>query len=147
MNGKGGARFRHIPGPRLKAEVGIMTEPALTVYHDGSCPLCRMEIGHYRRSVGAEHIDFVDVAERGAKPGLDLPRADALGRFHVRLPSGELRSGAAGFVEVWKVLPRWRLVAAVAKVPGALAVLELGYRAFLPLRPTLAKLAGRFTRA
>ncbi len=120
-----------------------MTEPALTVYHDGSCPLCRMEIGQYRRSVGAEHIDFVDVAELGTKPGPDLLRDRALGRFHVRLPSGELRSGAAAFVEVWKVLPRWRLAAAVARTPGALAMLEIGYRAFLPLRPTLQKLAGR----
>ena len=124
-----------------------MTEPALTVYHDGSCPLCRMEIGQYRRSVGAEHIDFVDIAEPGAKPGPDLARDKALGRFHVRLPSGELRSGAAGFVEVWKLLPRWRSLTMVAEVPGALTVLELGYRAFLPLRPTLARYLGRFTGA
>lgn len=132
---------------RVEAEIAAMADPDLTVYHDGSCPLCRVEIEQYRRSRGAEHIDFVDVAEPGAKRGPDLARTTALGRFHVRLPSGELRSGAAAFVEVWKVLPRWQAAAAITKVPGALAVLELGYRAFLPLRPTLAKLVGRFTRA
>ena len=124
-----------------------MTGPALTVYHDGSCPLCRLEIRQYRRSVGAEHIDFVDVAESGANPGPDLARDRALGRFHVRLPTGELRSGAAAFVEVWKVLPRWRPAAVVATLPGALSALEIGYRAFLPFRPTLAKLVGRFSGA
>ena len=124
-----------------------MAAPVLTVYHDGSCPLCRMEIGQYRRSAEAEHIDFVDVAEHGANTGPDLVRSKALGRFHVRLPTGELRSGAAGFLEVWKVLPRWQPMAVVAKVPGALSVLEFGYRAFLPLRPTLAKLVGRLSGA
>ena len=106
-----------------------------------------MEIGQYRRSLGSQHIDFVDVAEPGAVPGPDLPRGRAISRFHVRLPTGELLSGAAAFVEVWKVLPRWRLAAGVAKVPGALSALEIGYRAFLPLRPALAKLVGRFTGA
>lgn len=132
-------------GGRLEADHAGMADPALTVYHDGSCPLCRLEIGHYRRARGAERIDFVDVAEPGARPGPDLPRGDAIARFHVRLPTGELRSGAAAFVAVWRVLPRWRPLATVAKVPGALQALEVGYRAFTPFRPSLARLVGRFT--
>ena len=128
-----------------RREVAGMSKPDLTVYHDGSCPLCRMEIKQYQRSLGAEHIDFVNVAEPGANVGHDLLRGDALGRFHVRLPTGELRSGAPAFVEVWKVLPRWRRLAFVAKIPGVMPALELGYQVFLPLRPTLAKLVSRFT--
>ena len=116
-----------------------MTQPALTVYYDGSCPLCRMEIGHYRRQRGAERIDFVDVSDRDVDPGPDLPRQKAMGRFHVRLPTGELRAGAAGFVEIWKVLPRWRPLSTVAHLPGATPALEVGYRLFLPLRPMLAR--------
>lgn len=124
-----------------------MPDHALTVYHDGSCPLCRMEIGQYRDARGSDRIDFVDVSQPGVDPGSDLSRQDAMGRFHVRLPSGELRSGAAAFVEIWKVLPRWRPIASVARLPGVKPAMELGYKAFSPFRPTLAKLVGRFTDA
>ena len=44
-------------------------------------------------------------------------------------------------------LSDWLFTAArVAKVPGVLPVLELGYRAFLPVRPYLSRLAGRLSR-
>lgn len=117
-----------------------MIKPELTVYHDGSCPLCRKEIGHYQRQRGAERIDFIDVSDRGYDPGPDLPRQTAMGRFHVRLPSGELRSGAAAFVEIWKVLPRWRPLAMAAGLLGATPALDIGYRLLSPFRPILARL-------
>ena len=122
-----------------------MPDHALTVYHDGSCPLCRLEIGQYKGAHGADRIVFIDVSKPGVDPGPDLDRHDAMGRFHVRLPSGELRSGAAAFFEIWKVLPRWRSAASLARLPGATTAMEVGYRAFSPLRPTLAKFVGRFT--
>ena len=75
-------------------------DPALTVYHDGSCPVCRLEIGHFRSQPGAARIDFIDVSPPDVDPGPDLPRDKAMGRFHVRLPNGELRSGGAAFVEI-----------------------------------------------
>jgi predicted DCC family thiol-disulfide oxidoreductase YuxK len=86
-----------------------MSEPAspeLTVYYDGACPLCRAEIGHYRRCEGAERVAFVDVAMQ--EPGDGLSRAEALTRFHVRGPDGALVSGAAAFARLWRSLPRWR---------------------------------------
>ncbi len=87
-----------------------------------------MEIGRYRRSDGAERIEFIDVADPDVDPGPDLPREDAMGRFHVRLPSGELKAGAAAFVEIWRVLTIWRTAAMVASLRGATPALELGYR-------------------
>jgi len=68
---------------------------ALTVYYDGACPLCRMEISHYRKQEGAERIAFVDVAQAQDAPGPDLTREAALARFHVRGADGALVSGAA----------------------------------------------------
>ena len=117
-----------------------MLDPALTVYHDGSCPVCRAEIGRYRRSAGAEHIDFIDVSDPAVDAGPDLPRQDAMGRFHVRLPSGELKSGAAAFVEIWRVLTYWRPAAMIASLPGATLALDLGYRLISPVRPAVARL-------
>ena len=117
-----------------------MTAPDLIVYHDGSCPVCRLEIGRYRRSSGSERIEFVDVSDARVDPGADLPRGRAMGRFHVRLPSGELKAGAAAFVEIWRVLTFWRPVAMIASLPGATPVLDLGYRLISPFRPAVARL-------
>jgi predicted DCC family thiol-disulfide oxidoreductase YuxK len=115
----------------------------LTVYYDGSCPLCRAEIGHYRAQDGADAIEFRDVAAPGADTGPDLDRAQAMARFHVRRGDGSLVSGAAGFTALWQALPRWRRAARIASLPGVRGLLELGYRAFLPIRPWLSRLAGR----
>jgi predicted DCC family thiol-disulfide oxidoreductase YuxK len=117
-----------------------------TVYFDGSCPLCQAEIGYYRRADQAGAICFVDVSEAGAVTPEGVTQQGAMARFHVRAADGQVLSGAAGFVEVWKRLPQWRWAARVAALPGMLAALELGYRAFLPVRPYLSRLAGRLQR-
>ncbi len=117
--------------------------PDLLVYYDGACPLCRAEIAHYRRQEGAERLAFVDASDAACQPGPGLDRAAALARFHVRDREGRLVSGAAGFVRIWAVLPRWRWAARLARLPGAAALLEAGYRGFLPLRPGLAWLVRR----
>ncbi len=117
------------------------------VYYDGSCPLCRTEIGYYRRLDQADGICFVDVADSAAAPPAGVTRKQALQRFHVRAGDGRMLSGAAAFVEVWSHLPGWRWAARAARLPGMLAMLELGYRAFLPLRPRLARLFGAILRS
>ncbi|HEY8566946.1 MAG TPA: DUF393 domain-containing protein [Beijerinckiaceae bacterium] len=117
------------------------TSPDLTVYYDGTCPLCRAEIDHYRRCEGAERLAFVDVATEA--PGEGLSRAQALARFHVRGPDGSLVSGAAAFARLWRGLPRWRWAGRLVAAPLVLPLAELAYKASLPLRPRLARLLRR----
>ncbi len=114
-----------------------------TVYFDGSCPLCRAEIGYYRQKDQAGALCFVDISETGALTPEGITRERAMERFHVRANDGRVLSGAAAFVEVWTRLPHWRWAARAASLPGALAALELGYRMFLPVRPFIARLFGR----
>ena len=83
-----------------------------------SIPLCRSEIAHYRKLDAAGRVDFVDLSSPAADTGPDLSREAALGRFHVRGRDGELESGAAAFVRLWKELPGWRWLAVIARVPG-----------------------------
>ncbi|MGJ4903501.1 DUF393 domain-containing protein [Bradyrhizobium sp. HKCCYLS2058] len=119
-------------------------EPAQsTVYFDGSCPLCRAEIGYYGRTDQAGALCFVDVSEPGAETPDGVTQQQAMARFHVRASDGRLLSGAAAFVEIWRRLPRWCWAARVASMPGALAVLEFGYRLFLPVRPLISRGLGR----
>jgi predicted DCC family thiol-disulfide oxidoreductase YuxK len=110
----------------------------LTIYFDGSCPLCRAEIAHYRKLDGAGQLCFLDVSHAGQRIEPDLPREQAMARFHVRQSDGQLLSGAAAFVSIWRLLPRWRSAARIAALPRFMSLLEFAYRAFLPARPTLA---------
>ena len=112
---------------------------AAIVYYDGSCPLCAWEIGHHRRSAGADQVTFSDISGQSTDPSADLSCRAAMARFHVRTPSGRLLSGAEAFAALWLALPGWRWLGRMATAPGALWFLERLYRGFLPLRPTLAK--------
>ena len=116
---------------------------SLTVYFDGACPLCKAEINHYRKQEGAGAICFLDVSRSEETLAADLTKQQAMRRFHVRANDGLLLSGAAAFVAVWSTLPRWRLAARLAALPGILKILEGAYRLFLPVRPAVSKLFGR----
>ena len=118
--------------------------PKSTVYFDGSCSLCRAEIGHYRREDKARALRFVDISETGSKPPEGISRERAMERFHVRASDGRVLSGAVAFVEIWDRLPRWRWAARAASAPGALIALEWGYRFFLPVRPFISRFFSRF---
>ena len=117
--------------------------PKSTVYFDGSCSLCRAEIGYYRRKDQDHALCFVDISETGAVPPEGITQERTMKRFHVRASDGRVLSGAAAFVEVWKRLPRWRWAAQLASLPGAMPLLEVGYRLFLPIRPYLSKTFGK----
>lgn len=120
--------------------------PTCTVYFDGSCALCRREIAVYRRQMGADRLDFIDVSQPDAACGPDLQRTDAMARFHVRDVDGRLIDGAAGFVAVWAALPRWRWLARIAGGRRRMAAMEWLYRRFLVVRPWMSRLAARFDR-
>lgn len=118
--------------------------PALTVLYDGSCPLCRREIGLYRNLPARTPLVFEDVSQ----PGCELPsgrtRSELLARFHVRSADGHLLSGAEAFLALWHTLPGWHWLARLGRLPGMPALLELAYRGFLRLRPRLQGWAQRF---
>ena len=117
-----------------------------TVFFDGSCALCRAEIGYYRRQDQSAALCFVDVSETGAAIPDGISQRIAMQRFHVRASDGRLVSGAAAFVEIWSSLPKWRWAARAATLPGALTILEFGYRLFLPVRPLISGLVRRLVQ-
>lgn len=126
-----------VDGPKDDEMPTPDTPSTLTIYHDGGCPLCAAEIGHYRRARGAQALTFQDVGV-ALPPQQDLTREMALARFHVREASGKLLSGAAAFAALWQALPGWRWLGRIVGTWPVLPLAELLYRAFLPLRPRLA---------
>lgn len=122
-----------------------MTPPELTIYFDGSCPLCRREIALYRGLAASQTLQWVDVSA-GQPLGEGLSCEAAMRRFHVREANGRLHSGGAAFARLWRALPGWRVLGWVFAWPPLSWLLELAYRAFLPLRPALQRLARRWWR-
>jgi predicted DCC family thiol-disulfide oxidoreductase YuxK len=121
------------------------TDPAacLTVYHDGSCPLCRREIALARRVT--ENVSFVDVSSAGASevaPGLtgDV----AMQRFHVRRSDGAVLSGAAAFLEMWSSSPRLSWLQSWGRRRWLVSGLDLIYGQFLRVRPAISRFLQRF---
>jgi predicted DCC family thiol-disulfide oxidoreductase YuxK len=122
----------------------MKSEPArpVTVYYDGSCPLCTKEISLYQRSEGGDSVNWCDVSQSDAQ--IDgLSQSQAMARFHVKSADGVMQDGARAFILLWLSLPRWRWLGRIASVPPIPILLELLYRAFLPIRPWLQRLARR----
>jgi predicted DCC family thiol-disulfide oxidoreductase YuxK len=122
-----------------------MADPQnLTVFYDGSCPLCAREIGFYRRRKGAERIDWRDIScsgEQEVAPGLS--KDIALARFHVRSADGHLASGGEAFARLWTALPPFRLAGCILQRRPFVWCLNAAYDAFLKIRPCLQSLATR----
>ncbi|CAA9480727.1 MAG: hypothetical protein AVDCRST_MAG91-3 [uncultured Sphingomonadaceae bacterium] len=117
----------------------------LTIWFDGSCPLCRREIALMKRLDRRGAIRFIDVAESG---DADCPvgRAELLARFHAR-ENGRLLSGAGAFAAMWRAIPLLRPLGLIARIPVVLALLERAYVVFLRFRPRLQRLARAQGRA
>ncbi len=119
-------------------------DPALKVFYDGACPLCRREIDFYRRRRGADVVEWCDVSQTNraaVAPGLD--RDAALARFHVQRRDGSLVSGGDAFRALWMALPVFRPFARVLGLPGLRTLVNVAYDRFLSLRPRLQRLVSR----
>lgn len=110
-----------------------MSQPAtIDVYYDGGCPVCRLEVDHYRRVDREGAIRWIDIeALRDDALPAGKSRAELLGRFHARDRRGAWHVGVDAFALIWRQLPRWRCFAFVFAVPGLRQLAELGYRGFL----------------
>ena len=84
----------------------------IEVYTDGQCPLCqwsRARVEPRDRDHRLAWFDYHDpVALARAAPHTPRQLADEM---HVRLPDGSWRKGYWAWIEVLRVLPRWRWAA------------------------------------
>lgn len=108
----------------------------LEVFYDGGCPVCSREIEFYRGRTGGGQVVWVDVTSADpATLGADLTHETAMARMHARRPDGTLASGAAAFGEIWRRTPGLRWLGRLVALPGVNGLAELGYGAFLRIRP------------
>lgn len=114
----------------------------LTVLYDGDCPLCAREIAFYRRQAGAECIEWRDIGISGdGQCPSGIARGDAIARFHVVGPNGDVTIGGDAFCSIWSSLPAFRRLGYIARKPLCRWVLNGAYSVFLKLRPVLQMIA------
>lgn len=136
----------------LKQTEVTQTEEQISVFYDGSCPLCVREIGFLQRSFKDETVNWQNIAsenldgaaEENVAPGLS--RQQAMKRFHIRNELGEIVSGAGAFLTVWKLHPKFGRVANLLNRPFILWILDRLYDGFLIVRPTLQSIARKIFR-
>ncbi len=109
------------------------------VLFDGSCPLCKKEIGLYRNSDVLNKLCFVDISDQNITIPSNIDRNVAMSRFHVVSLDGQILSGVSGFIEVWQNLRGWRWLAKIALIPCVVQIMEVAYILFLATRHLLLK--------
>lgn len=85
------------------------------VLYNETCPVCRYEIGHYRKAATACDLPlrFDDLSHAS---DWGITAEDAAKRLHV-LHQGQILSGIPAFQILWAGLPRWRWVARLTALP------------------------------
>ena len=118
------------------ADSSTQTSQTLTVFFDGSCPICSKEIDFYKMRAGADEVSWVDVSdEKIPIPIQTRSRDELMARFHVLSSNGKLVSGGAAFAELWASLPAFKILGKFFKLPILRFLIDFGYDIFLTLRP------------
>lgn len=95
--------------------------PACTTLYNGSCPVCRTEIDHYRAQdaragLGLGWIDIGRDPEAARARGFDP--IDVRKRLHVLDAHGKVHIGVDGFLLLWSHLPRYRWLGRIVGARG-----------------------------
>jgi predicted DCC family thiol-disulfide oxidoreductase YuxK len=113
----------------------ITTSP-LTCFHDGDCPICRVEINAMKK-LDNDHqkITWVDISkDHDTLKESGLSYEQAMAKMYV-LDSNGFKSGVDGFLLLWSQLPYYRrLIPVVNKVPLVKPILSFFYGVFARYR-------------
>ena len=77
----------------------------ITMFYGGCRPLCRREVGDYRRVDSARRVRWIDSTVQGQLESFCVTQPEAMARLRVMDVEGQMQTGAAAFVALWSVLP------------------------------------------
>lgn len=81
-------------------------------FYNGACPVCRLEIEHYKQGQNGDRVRWLDLADDPeALAHLGVGRAEARRRLHVLDGDGRLHRGIDAFILIWQRMPRYRWLA------------------------------------
>ncbi len=110
------------------------------IFYDGLCLLCSREIDHYRKQIGSERFQFIDITApdfSASEHGVDPFEVHKV--MHVKDPNGVLHQGIEAFRAIWNELPRYRILYKMSSYTSVQWFLKRAYKIFTSLRPYLPK--------
>ena len=112
----------------------------LTVFYDGSCPLCMREMQSLRRYDREQRLSLVDLRDRERLrhwPQIDRDAAMAI--LHAVRDDGSLVTGLDVTAEAWSLVGRHRWLK-ILRLPGIRVLADVAYRGFARHRYRLSGL-------
>lgn len=90
----------------------------IKVLYNGECPVCSLEINHYKKYTWDNLIDveFEDLNNTDLEPW-GVTQEEAEQRLHVE-DDGTVYSGVDAFIRLWNHMPRYKALAHIAQTPG-----------------------------
>ncbi|SFG19887.1 thiol-disulfide oxidoreductase DCC family protein [Neptunomonas qingdaonensis] len=105
------------------------------VFYDGSCPLCRKEINHYRRIDARQKIEWLDISKNAERlKAYDIQYKSAMARLHSIDASGKKVTGVAAFLLIWDNLDYYRYLAKTVRILKLQKPLDFAYQRFAKWR-------------
>jgi len=119
------------------------SRPAVLI-HDADCPVCRAAADWVRRNAAArDAFEYLPCrSEETRKRFPAIAEAACLQAMHLVLPDGTILAGERALPEILRRTRRYRSAALLFRLPGAMLVSRLLYRAFARRRHRLPR---RFT--
>ena len=85
-------------------------------YFNDSCKICRTEINHYKKI--NKTIHWIDViSDKKALIDTNLSKKDLVRRLHI-IKNNRVFKGLDAFLIVWGEIPRYKILAKFASIPG-----------------------------
>lgn len=101
----------------------------LQVFIDGACYLCHFEGRLIRRADKSNRIEIVNIASSSFKKE-SYPDRPYETYLQIRMPNGEFLQGVQAFSEIYKLLPRMRIVGVLIGLPIIRHILWIPYFLF-----------------
>lgn len=112
----------------------------LTVFYDGSCPVCSREIAYYRGLDRIGRFHFVDISDPSFNGDTwRLDKAELMKVMHVQDAGDRIYRGVDAFRALWLGLPGpfYPRLGRLLGLPGLHLLAEIGYRVFARMRHRL----------
>ena len=119
---------------------GLVGDRTLTVLYDSDCGICTATARALVRLDSRHLLRFEPLSSSQVKGAPS--RATLAEALHAVDESGRWSSGARASVEIARRVPALRVVAMVARLPGAMLVFDLGYRLVAANRQWLSRRLG-----
>lgn len=105
-----------------------MKQPKLTLFYDGSCPICSWEKRNLMRRDRQGVLGFIDIQSPGFDPSAYGVTMQALmGRMHGQTDDGRMIVGVEALIESYRAVGWWWAYLPLSAIPSRLADVAYGW--------------------